>query len=104
MAGQSEAWVQPQDGSAGLSGESGGDVVVPEQEAASVTGDSGRLSVNRASAEELAAGVKGLGPELARAVVEYREQRGPFATLEDLLNVPGIGPVKLEQIKSQVDL
>lgn len=103
-ADQAETWSQPQEGSAGLAGESGGDVVLPEQGAGPVTGDSGKLSVNRASAEELAAGVKGLGPELARAVVEYREQRGPFATLEDLLNVPGIGPAKLEQIKSQVDL
>jgi competence protein ComEA len=64
----------------------------------------GRLLLNQASAEELAEKVKGLGPALSRQIVEYREMKGPFTTYEDLLNVPGIGPVKLEEIKNQVDL
>lgn len=100
----SQTWAPPQEGSGSLGAESAGEVLLPEQGAASVSDGPGRVSLNASSAEELAAGVRGLGPQLARAVVEYREQRGPFATLEDLLNVPGIGPAKLEQIRTQVDL
>lgn len=65
-----------------------------------------KTSINQATAEELDANVKGLGPALARAIVEYRQ--GPparaFETVEDLLKVPGIGPAKLEQIRPQIDL
>lgn len=83
------------------SSEGAGEVVLDENGAVSSTG---RLVLNQASAEELAANVKGLGPELSRQIVEYRELKGPFTTYEDLLNVPGIGPAKLEEIKGQVDL
>jgi len=78
-----------------------GEVIVDEEGADAATG---RPALNQASAEELAANVKGLGPELSRQIVEYREMKGPFTTYEELLNVPGIGPAKLEEIKSQVDL
>lgn len=65
-----------------------------------------RTSINQATAEELDANVKGLGPVLSRAIVEYRQ--GPparaFETVEELLKVPGIGPAKLEQIRPQIDL
>lgn len=81
--------------------DSAGEVVLDQEGAASATG---RLALNQASAEDLAANVRGLGPELSRQIVEYREMKGPFTTYEDLLNVPGIGPAKLEEIKSQVDL
>lgn len=65
-----------------------------------------KISINQATAEELEANVKGLGPALARAIVEYRQGPPPkaFQTLEDLLSVPGIGPAKLEQIRPQIDL
>lgn len=65
-----------------------------------------KTSINQATAEELDSNVKGLGPALARAVVEYRQGPPPraFETVEDLLKVPGIGPAKLEQIRPQIDL
>lgn len=83
-----------------LGGSSEGEVILDEGSASA----SGRLSLNQASAEELAAGVKGLGPALSRQIVEHREMKGPFNTYEDLLEVPGIGPAKLEEIRSQIDL
>jgi competence protein ComEA len=59
---------------------------------------SGLLPLNSASAAELEA-LPGIGPVLATNIVAYREAHGPFARIEDLLRVPGIGPAKLEQIQ-----
>jgi len=67
------------------------------------SGSSARISVNRASAEELEL-VNGIGPAIARRIVEYRAQHGPFERLEDLEAVPGIGPHTLEKIKPYLTL
>lgn len=40
-----------------------------------------------------------IGETLARRIVEYRQQHGPFKTLEDLCRVRGIGPKTLERIR-----
>ena len=40
----------------------------------------------------------GVGPATAAAIVDHREQNGPFATVDDLEDVRGIGPAKLEAI------
>ena len=59
---------------------------------------SGLMSLNSASAAQLEA-LPGIGPVLATSIVAYREAHGPFARIEDLLRVPGIGPAKLELIQ-----
>ncbi|MDR2508367.1 MAG: helix-hairpin-helix domain-containing protein [Candidatus Accumulibacter sp.] len=46
--------------------------------------------------------VKGIGPSKARAIIEYREKNGPFASTDALVNVPGIGKKSLEQLKPQI--
>ena len=56
------------------------------------------VDINAASAAELEA-LPGIGPVLAEAIVEYREEFGPFESAEDLLDVYGIGPVKLEGMR-----
>ncbi|MGQ9780309.1 MAG: helix-hairpin-helix domain-containing protein, partial [Bacillota bacterium] len=56
------------------------------------------LNVNRASAAELEA-VPGIGPTLAARIVAYRGANGPFASLEDLLNVEGIGEKTLARLR-----
>jgi competence ComEA-like helix-hairpin-helix protein len=53
-----------------------------------------RIDINRASAAEVAL-LPGIGPELAARIVEDRERNGPFATLDDLVRVRGIGPAIL---------
>ena len=60
-----------------------------------------RLSLNTATAPELER-LPGIGPSLAKAIVEYRESHGPFQQAEDLLNVPGIGPAKMAQIEDLI--
>jgi competence protein ComEA len=44
----------------------------------------------------------GVGPATAAAIVAYREQVGPFAAVDDLLKVPGIGPAKLDALRDLV--
>ncbi len=56
------------------------------------------VNVNTAGATELAQ-LPGLGPATARRIVEHRRARGPFTSLESLLDVPGIGPATLAQMR-----
>jgi competence protein ComEA len=74
----------------------GATVVVPVRSDAA--GD-GRIDVNAAS-ERLLATLPGVGPVTAARIVAAR----PFHTLDDLLRVPGIGPVRLEALRPWVTL
>ena len=54
------------------------------------------VELNTASGELLSY-VSGLGPKLAKAIVDYRNENGPFATRESLKKVPRLGPKAFEQ-------
>jgi competence protein ComEA len=69
--------------------------------AAGPTTTTGPLDVNSASASELEA-LPGVGPATAAAVIEYRTRHGPFGRVDDLLDVRGIGPAKLDGFRDQV--
>ena len=56
-----------------------------------------RIDINHAEASELTA-LPGVGKVTAEAIVAYRDEHGPFASVEDLLLVPGLGPGTLEAI------
>jgi competence protein ComEA len=60
----------------------------------------GPIDINSAGLEELTA-LPGVGPAIAAAIVEDRNKRGPFASVDDLLRVRGIGPAKLEALRSR---
>lgn len=62
-----------------------------------------RVNVNTAGPEELGI-LPGIGPHLARAIVDFREARGEFLALEDLLKVRGLGPKKFAAIRSRLTL
>jgi len=51
----------------------------------------GPVNINTADAATLAAELTGIGEKTAAAMVAYREEHGPFKTLDDLKNVKGIG-------------
>lgn len=62
------------------------------------SGASGLVDVNRATAGELEQ-LPGIGPVLAERIVAWREDTGPFASVDDLAAVPGIGPATLEELR-----
>lgn len=49
------------------------------------------VNVNTANAEELAQALDGVGLKKAEAIIEYREQNGPFQHSDELVSVKGIG-------------
>lgn len=66
-------------------------------------GAAGPVSLNAATAAQLEA-LDGVGPKTAQKIIEYREAHGGFKSIEELMEVPGIGPAKFESIKGQVVL
>ncbi|MDI5829378.1 helix-hairpin-helix domain-containing protein, partial [Salmonella enterica subsp. enterica serovar Kentucky] len=56
-----------------------------------------RVSINTASAEDLARVMNGVGLKKAQAIVSYREEYGPFKTVDDLKQVPGMGSALVER-------
>lgn len=59
------------------------------------------VNINTATVEQLQS-VKGIGPKLAHAIVKYRDSHGPFKSVDSLLDVKGIGEVKLERIRAHI--
>ncbi len=57
-----------------------------------------RVDINSAAWPELVV-LPGVGKSLAQTIVDYRERRGPFASLDAILEVPGIGESKFQQLK-----
>ncbi len=56
------------------------------------------ININTASETDLEA-LPGVGPVTAAAIIDYRTQNGPFSAVDDLIDVSGIGPSTLEQIR-----
>lgn len=62
------------------------------------------VNVNTATPEQLDE-IKGIGPAKAKAIVNYRTKNGPFKTVDDVGNVPGIGHGPfLEKIKGELSV
>lgn len=73
----------------------------PEQEKVL---DSNKVNINQAGIEELADKLNGIGIQKAKAIVEYREKYGAFNSLENILEVSGIGPAFLEKNRDKLVL
>jgi competence protein ComEA len=59
------------------------------------------VDINQATVVDLDR-LPGVGPSTARAIVDHRMRNGPFASVDDLLAVRGIGPVKLAELRALV--
>jgi competence protein ComEA len=59
------------------------------------------ININTATEEALTR-LPRIGPVLARRITAYRRERGPFKTIDDLKNVPGIGHATFEAIKGLI--
>jgi competence protein ComEA len=71
---------------------------------AALAEDGDMLNVNSATAEQLVNAVPGLSPELAQAIVSYREDMGDIQDMNELLDVDGMTKDTLEQVKKRVGL
>lgn len=69
---------------------------IPEDINSSIT-----INLNTANQLELET-LPGIGPVLAQEIIVFREANGPFDTIEDILEVKGIGPAKFERIKGMI--
>ncbi len=68
----------------------------------SVSAWGGPVNINQATADQLADAIKGVGVAKAAAIVSYRDQHGSFQSIDELVNVPGIGLKTLEDNRSNL--
>ena len=72
--------------------------LLPEEEP-----ETGPVNINTAGREALAT-LPGIGEKLAERIVAYREEHGRFETVEELVNVSGIGEGKLSALREYVSV
>ena len=60
------------------------------------------VNINQATAEEIAEVLVGVGSSKASSIVSYREENGPFKSLDELQEVKGIGPKTIAKNKEKI--
>jgi len=85
-------------------------IVVPWRPAAGRSGEgipeggaAALININTADSAALET-LPGIGPALAGRIIAYREENGPFGTVDDLLNVKGIGEVTLDKLRPLISV
>lgn len=74
---------------------------LPSNKTAAVPQPNGLVNINTAGAAELDS-LPGIGPALAQRIIQHREANGPFATIEDLKSVSGIGDKKFVDLQTKI--
>ena len=80
------------------------DVPASAQPASSIDSVNNTVCINTATAEELASTLPGIGPSKAQAIVDYRTAIGRFNSIDELIEVKGIGQKTLENIRAYCTL
>jgi competence protein ComEA len=97
----------PQDSAPGFAGSRAqtgvevGPMTTPTPQGAALPPSTGKINLNTAGQAELES-LPGIGPALAQRILDYREQSGPFKTIEDIQKVKGIGPGIFAKIKDLI--
>jgi competence protein ComEA len=73
----------------------------PPGRAPAATGIDRVININTATAAELEL-LPGIGPAMAQRIVEHREARGPFRSVNELERVPGVGARTVERLRGKV--
>lgn len=60
-----------------------------------------KVNLNTATAEQLQT-LPGIGPALAKSIIEHRTKTGKFTKIEELLNIKGVGEKKFQKIKDRL--
>jgi competence protein ComEA len=60
-----------------------------------------KINLNSATAEQLQS-ISGIGPAMAKRILEYRAKVGKFNKIEEIINVKGIGEKKFQKIKDRL--
>ena len=63
----------------------------------------GKVNINIADIEALQI-LPGIGPQRAKSIIDYREQNGYYSTIEEIMNVSGIGERTFDSIKDMIDV
>jgi comEA protein len=62
------------------------------------------VNINTSSAEELAEKLNGIGPAIAKRIIEYRESNGGFSDISEIKNVKGIGEKLFAKISDKIKI
>jgi len=76
-------------------------VELPADSASSASG--GALNINTADVAAFET-LPGIGPGIAQRICDYRQANGPFARIEDIMNVSGIGPSTFAKIQDLITI
>lgn len=95
-SGNAAASAQPSPGNPAVSGNTA-------PSSGSGVSSGGPVNLNRAGAAELET-LPGIGPVLAAAILRFRQDNGPFQTIDALEDVPGIGPKTLQNLRPLITI
>jgi len=79
-----------------------GEVVSVDAQSSAVVAADQSIDLNSADAQALQQALNGVGAVKAKAIVDYRQEHGPFASVDELLEVKGIGAAILEKNRNKL--
>lgn len=63
----------------------------------------GKININSADTEQLVK-LKGIGEKMSERIIKYRQENGPFMSIEEIMKVSGISEKKFEDIKEYISV
>ncbi|MFB1080603.1 helix-hairpin-helix domain-containing protein [Jeotgalibacillus sp. JSM ZJ347] len=79
-------------------------IIVPGKSAEGLSDlgtQSDKININRATQSELES-IPGIGPSKAAAIIQYREEKGQFKSIEEIMNISGIGEKTFDKLKESI--